>query len=286
MLEPYRPEFFAEVSVFARRQPEFDYLRAVIKAHTVDRLPGGCWVWRQRGRIAAFCALAYLNRNDAWLYGMRVSGELKGQSIATSMTRRLFAVARASGRTWVALDTKDVPSKAPVFRICAKLGMKHEHTCATVMFWNLPGDFRSPRLRPMPGMFAHVQRLGVPTILEQRSPLWRWSRLLPGRRQSVNRHGFIVAGLPALIEQDEAAPKPGRPSRWTVVNLYDRPPDFRGLLSCLSGFARGGRDGLVINYPAEWKRELRRAAADSVPGLKFGRNCFFGAWRIYAKHLS
>ena len=286
MLEPYRPEFFAEVSASARRQPEFDYLRAIIKAHREDRLPGDCWVWRTRGRISAFCALAYLNRGDAWLYGMRVNDEFKGQGIATRLTRRLFGVARAAGRTWVALDTKDVPSKAPVFRICTKLGMRHKHSCATAMLWNLPGHFRPPRLRPMPGMFAHLQKLGVPTILEQRSPLWRWSRLLPGRRQRVNRHGFVIAGLPVLIEHDKAAVQPGRPSRWTVANLYDRPPDFRGLVSSLSGLAAGGKDGLVVNYPAEWQRELRRAAAVAVPGLKFGRNCFFGAWRIYAKHLS
>lgn len=285
VLEPYRPEYFAEVGAFARRQPEFDYLEAVIKAHIGDGLPGGCWVWRTRGRIVAFCALAYLNRDDAWLYGMRVSSEFKGQGIATELTRRLFAVARAAGRTWVALDTKDVPSKAPVFRICAKLGMRHEHTCATAMLWNLPGVFRPPRLRPMPRMFEHLRQLGVPTILEQRSPLWRWSRLMPGLRRRVNRHGFLVAGLPALVEQDTTRPAPGQPSRWTVVNLYDRPGDFGRLASALSGFARGGRAGLVVNYPAGWRREFRRAAAAVLPATGSVRDRFFGAWRIYSKSL-
>jgi hypothetical protein len=40
MFDEYRPADFAAVAAFARRQPEFDYLKAIIWAHAEDRVRG------------------------------------------------------------------------------------------------------------------------------------------------------------------------------------------------------------------------------------------------------
>jgi GNAT superfamily N-acetyltransferase len=170
LLEPYRSEYFAEVKSFAQHQPEFDYLLGIIKAHTKEHVPGGVWVWRKSmtndecrmtnsnrkssfinrhsavGSVVAICGMAYLNRRDAWLYGMRVDPGFKGQGRATRLTRALFGIAAASGHTWVGLDTLDHPRKAPVLRITEKLGMKLEGIYATAGFRDLPR--RNPRDSP------------------------------------------------------------------------------------------------------------------------------------------
>ena len=143
MFHAYRPADFPAVAAFARRQPEFEYLKAIIRMHEEARVRGARAVWRESNRVIAFCAVAFPNPRDAWLYGMRVDDRFKGQGIATRLTRALFGLARQAGRTWVALDTKDVASKAPVFRICDRLGMTHLATHATTMLWNsgLPDSY-------------------------------------------------------------------------------------------------------------------------------------------------
>jgi GNAT superfamily N-acetyltransferase len=283
--ERYTPADFGELNRFARSQPEFDYLLAIIKAHVEKRHPGDCWIWRRRGRVVAFCALAFVNRDDAWLYGMRVDDELKGRGIATKLTRRLFDVARECGRSWVGLDTKDDPAKAPVFSICAKLGMRREGTYATAMFWNL-GKRTRPRLVPRSGTYERLQELRVPVILQQRFPLWFWCRVIPARRTAVNRGGFSLAGLPALASRDTAVDSEGHTRRWTVLNLFDRPADMKTSLGQTLGLATGRSNGLVINYPVQWMRELRSEAYALVPELRPRKTCHFDAWRIYGKRLS
>src|SRR5271157_1497795 len=144
MITSYRSEYFPQVAAFARRQPEFDYLQGIIRAHTEQHAPGGTWIWRtrggepgtknqepgtkneERGTVVAICGMAYLNRDDAWLYGMRVDDRFKGAGIATRFTRELTRRAAKSGRTWIGLDTLNHPRKTPVFRIMEKLGMRHE----------------------------------------------------------------------------------------------------------------------------------------------------------------
>ena len=42
MFEEYRPADFRAVAAFANRQPEFDYLKAIIRAHAEGRVRGAC----------------------------------------------------------------------------------------------------------------------------------------------------------------------------------------------------------------------------------------------------
>jgi RimJ/RimL family protein N-acetyltransferase len=146
VLEAYHPGHFSEIKSFAERQPEFDYLLGIIRAHTREHVPGGVWVWREepgpgvrgQGSVVAVCGMALLNRRDAWLYGMRVDPRFRNTGVATRLTRALFRLARQSGRTWIGLDTLNHPRKAPVFRIAEKLGMKLEGIYATAGFSDLP----------------------------------------------------------------------------------------------------------------------------------------------------
>jgi GNAT superfamily N-acetyltransferase len=271
MLDEFRPGDFEAVAAFARTQPEFDYLKAVISAHARGRVQGSCRVWREDGQVAAFCAVAFPNQRDAWLYGMRVDDQFKGHGIATRLTRGLFSLARQAGRTWIALDTKDVASKAPVFRICNRLGMKHITTHATTMLWNLPPRPRS--LRPcVPQSLPPFPT--PPVLMRQCFPLWLWER--PSGPTRLLR----IAGTRVQVEYDF-----GKDRRWAVVNAFERPPDTKAFLSRLLGFAAGPRSGAVLVSPASWQSALRRVARALVPGLKRGVNSSFDSWRIYGKHL-
>ena len=53
MIETYRPEHFSRVEAFAGRVPNFDYVKKIIHNRLEKRLPGGCWIWREKGEIAA-----------------------------------------------------------------------------------------------------------------------------------------------------------------------------------------------------------------------------------------
>jgi GNAT superfamily N-acetyltransferase len=285
MLEAYRPEYFDTVKAFARRQPNFGYVREIIRYHTKDEMPGGCWVWRKDKDILAFCGMAYLNRDDAWLYGMRVDDRCKGQGIASKFTRELYKIARAAGRTWAGLNTLDHRKPAPVFRIAEKLGMHLHAVHATDPFWSLPRRFKPRRLKRRRNILHHFAKAGNTTLFRVR-PAWTWIRLLPKRRQEIDRHGFQVAGIPVYVERH--GPIQDRWGRFypVTVNFYDRPADFKPLLEALFGYAAGKRHGVTLNYPAEWKREVRLAAKELVPGLKRGKNWWPTAWRIYGKELS
>jgi len=272
MFDEYRPADFPAVAAFARRQPEFNYLQAIIRAHAEGRVRGRCRVWREAGRIVAFCAMAYPTRRDAWLYGMRVSDRFRGQGIATRLTRALFGMARQAGRTWVALDTKNVASKAPVFRICDRLGMTHISTHATTMFWDIEPGFAPPRLEPAPGPWPRSRDARV--MMRQQFPLWIW------QRPRAESRLFYVAGARASVEYDVH-----RGRRWAAIDAFERPQDTRAFLSGLLGLATGPRRGVVLVSPATWQPALRRAARVLVPVLKRGVNSNFDAWRIYGRRL-
>jgi len=279
MLLEYLPEHFPEIKSFARRQPEFGYLLGIIKAHTRERVPGGVWVWRKepgprvrgQGPVVAVCGMAYLNRCDAWLYGMRVDPAFKGQGVATNLTKALFRIARRSRRTWIGLDTLDRPRKAPVFRITEKLGMRLEGVYATAGFRDLPlSAYRIPpaadRLSPAAD-WTGGQRV---MFLEQ-YPRWLWSRI------GLARGHLLPDGTPVQIVRRRYG---GRLR--TSVNLLSEPENLTTALAGLLGFAAGRGRGLVINYPAGWTPRMRAAARRlNVPKAKR----FFVAWRIYGKDL-
>ena len=286
MLERYRTGHSAAVKTFAQRQPEFDYLLGVIKAHTREHVPGGVWVWREergpggggQGAVAAICGMAYLNRRDAWLYGMRVDPAFKGQGVATRLTRALFGVAAASGRTWIGLDTLNHPRKAPVFRITEKLGMKLEGIYATAGFRDLPR--RNPRDSPcLPRRETGQSRVssrsewsgGERVMFHEEYPRWLWSRI------GLARGSILPDGTPVQIVRRRYG---GRLR--TSVNLLAAPADLTLTLAELLRFAAGRGKGLVINYPAGWTRRMQAASRRlKVPAAK----CFFVAWRIYGRKL-
>ena len=93
MLEPFTRDLWPDVARFARRLPNFDYLKTIVRLHVDEGRPGGCYVWRADGRIAAFCGLNYLNPDDAWLYGMRVDRSFQSRGIGTRFSRALTGIA-------------------------------------------------------------------------------------------------------------------------------------------------------------------------------------------------
>jgi hypothetical protein len=297
MIEPYRPEHYDEVRAFARRLPNFDYVKHIIRAHTEQHAPGGCWIWRESLAprpsllaphsglpIVAFCAMLYMNRDDAWLYGMRVDPRCKDQGIATKFTRRLFRIARASGHTWAGLNTLDHREPAPVFRIAEKLGMRLEAVHATEPYWGLPRRFARPRLRRMPDSYRQLSELGLKVVFTE-DPGWLWFRILPARRSEIARIGYELRDVPVLVRRHPPEWEGRRVFRRVSVNLCDRPADFRPLLQSLFGFATGPGRSLILNYPAEWRRELHAAVRDLLPRTLRGRHYWYTVWRIYGKQL-
>jgi hypothetical protein len=286
MLEHYEPEHFDQVKAFARRLPNFDYVKEIIRVHTKQHRPGGCYAWTVRKQVVAFCAVAYLNPDDAWLWGMRVDDQFKSKGIATRFTRELFRIAARDGRTWAGLNTLDHRRPAPVFRVAEKLGMRLESIHATDPFWNLrTRRLTRPRLKRMPDIFTHYLSRGEKTIFHE-GPGWCWSRLLPDRQDWVNRNGFQVSGLPVHVHNQGYKGTGKKRRHHVTVNLLDRPDDFRDVLGSVLAYAVGRGHGVTINYPAAWKQELRRAARELVPSLKRGRNCWSTVWRIYGKSLT
>lgn len=283
MLEEYRPEFYPQVRAFARRLQNFGYVRMIIKAHTKDVWPGRCYVWREDGRLVAFSAVAYLNPDDAWLWGMRVDPKLQNRGIATRFTRALFPLIRKAGRTWAGLNTLDRPRPSPTFRVMEKLGMKLEDTYATDVFWRRPRKTARPRLAPYADIFSHYLKLGRRTVFHQRMG-WFCSRLIPARRAWVNAGGFWLDGVPVHLSR-HAHVERGRLYRGVVVNLFDRPPDLKAFVPRLLALIPKTRGRIAVNYPVEWHREFRAAARAALPRLRQNHGAWFSAWRIYGKHL-
>ena len=278
MLEPYQTAQWDNVARFARRLPNFDYMKTIIRLHLEEHRPGGCFVWKSGGRIAAFCGLNYLNPDDAWLYGMRVDPAFHNQGIATRLTRALIARAGRDGRTWVGLNTSDTPSHRPVFRIAEKLGMKLEGIYCNDGFWAIRQGLAVPRLRRHPDIFAEFLKQGRTTVFHD-TPGWFWSRLLPARREWVNANGYILHGIPVHITR-RTHPKR---QKSTTINLLELPPDPKPLLTSLLAYAQG-RNWIVVNYPLEWKRTVRSAWKELVPTLS-RKNHYTAPERVYGKHL-
>jgi RimJ/RimL family protein N-acetyltransferase len=278
MFEAFTRAFWPEVARFARRLPNFDYLKTIVRLHLDEKRPGGCYVWRAEGRIAAFCGLNYLTPDDAWLYGMRVARPLHGRGIATRFTRALIEAAGRDGRSWVGLNTTDRPSHLPVFRIAEKLGMELEGICCNEGFWALRRRLTVPRLRHHPDIFEEFLKQGRTTVFHD-TPGWFWSRLLPARREWVNANGRVLYGVPLHVTRRI---HPQR--RWsTTVNLLELPPDPKRLLASLLAFAQG-RNRVVVNYPLDWKRAIRSAWRELGPPLRRD-NHYVSAERVYGKYL-
>ncbi len=267
---------------FARHLENFFYVKLIIRAHASGRVPGRCYVWRDDGRIVAFSAVAFLNPDDAWLWGMRVAPEFQGKGVATSFTRALFPIIRKTGCTWAGLNTLDSSRPKPTFRVMEKLGFRLEDTYCDDVYWRRPKDVPRPRLEPCRDVFSHFVELGRQTFFHSRHG-WFCSRLLPARRSWVDKHGFRLDGVPVHVARFRYTEK-GRRLTGVTVNLFDRPPDFGTLVPrLLSLVPRRGH--MVVNYPVEWKRAFRAAARAAVPRLGQNHGAWFSAWRIYGKRL-
>jgi GNAT superfamily N-acetyltransferase len=283
MLERYRPEMYKEVRAFARKLENFFYVRLIMRSQQQGIHRGGCWVWREEGRIAAFSAVAYLNPDDAWLWGMRVDPAFQNKGIATKFTRALFPVVRASGRTWAGLNTLDQKKPKPAFRVMEKLGMRLDDVQCDDVYWRRPRKLAPPRLQRFPDIFSHYRRLGRKTVFYDRNG-WLNCRLLPARRDWLNRYGRVLDGTPLVVIPRMDTNASGKTHPMLTVNVFDRPADLRTFVPRLLALVPK-RGHMVVNYPVEWAREFRAAARAAIPGLKPNRGCWFAAWRIYGKRL-
>ena len=282
MLDKYRPEDYREVARFAQKLANFGYVKMIIRAHTRKGFPGECHVWREGGRIVAFSAVAYLNPDDAWLWGMRVDEEFQNQGIGSRFTRAQFRIVKKAGRTWAGLNTLDHRKPAPTFRVMEKLGFMLEDTYATDVYWRRPKRVARPRLKPRRDIFSHYVELGRKTIFHER-PGWFCSRLIPARRARVNRFGFTLDDVPVHVRRQHY-PEKRRRYMLATVNLFDRPPDFGTFVPRLLALVPK-RGHMVVNYPAEWQYQFRAAARAAIPKLKRNRGYWPSAWRIYGKEL-
>ncbi len=283
MLEQYRPEYFREVARFARKCDNFFYVKLIIKAHTNGRVPGECHVWREDRRIVAFAALAYLNPDDAWLWGMRVDPERRNKGVAARFTRAQLRIAKAAGRTWAGLNTLDHRKPAPTFRVMEKLGFRLEDTYADDVHWRRPKRAAAPRLLPFHDYLNHAAALGRKTYFHAQHG-WFCSRLIPARAKDVNQQGRMLDGVPLMVKRWRYVEK-GRRYAGMAVNLFDRPPDFQTFVPRLLALVPK-RGHMVVNYPAEWAREFRAASRAAIPMLRKNHGYWPSAWRIYGKELT
>jgi GNAT superfamily N-acetyltransferase len=283
MLEQYRPEDFKDVARFARKLDNFFYVKLIIKAHTKGRLPGECHVWREDGRIVAFSAIAYLNSEDAWLWGMRVDPAFQNHGIASRFARAQFKVVKAAGRTWAGLNTLHRNKPKATYRVMEKLGFRLEDVQCEDIFWRRPKGVARPRLRRFPRMLSHYRRLGRRTVFYDNNG-WFNCRLLPARAGWLNCHGRLLDGIPVTVIPRQFTSSRGGRRRMLSINLFDRPPDFGVFVPRLLALMPK-RGHMVANYPVEWSREFRRAAKAAIPRLRPNHGCWFSAWRIYGKEL-
>ena len=283
MLEKYRPEYFSEVARFARKCSNFDYVKGIIRAQTKRGFPGECHVWRENGRIVAFAAVAYLNPDDAWLWGMRVDPDFRNRGVAAEFTRALLRIVKAAGRTWAGLNTLDHRKPAPTFRLMERLGFRVEDTYADDVYWRRPKGVARPTLKPYRDIFSHFAALGRRTYFHQK-PGWFSSRLKPARRRELNRLGFTLDGVPLMVMRLRYVEK-GRRYTGVTVNLFDRPPDFGTFVPTLLALVPK-RGHMVVNYPAEWQHRFRAAARAAIPRLRRNRGYWPSTWRIYGKDLT
>ncbi|MBN2464294.1 GNAT family N-acetyltransferase [candidate division WOR-3 bacterium] len=282
MLEKYRPEYFREVARFARKCDNFFYVKLIIKAHTNGRVPGECHVWREDGRIVAFSAAAFLNPDDAWLWGMRVDPDYRNKGVAAKFTRAQLRVVKAAGRTWAGLNTLDHRKPAPTFRVMEKLGFRVEDVYADDVYWRKPKRVARPRFVPFRGFLDHSVSLGRRTYFHSQHG-WFCSRLIPVRAKDVNQQGRMLDGVPLMVKRWRYVEK-GRRYAGMAVNLFDRPPDLQTFVPRLLALVPQ-RGHMVVNYPAEWQYQFRAAARAAVPKLRKNRGYWPSTWRIYGKEL-
>jgi GNAT superfamily N-acetyltransferase len=280
MLEPYRPEHFKAVAAFARKLENWFYVKLIIRVHARKQVPGECYVWREGGRIVAFQAVAYLNADDAFLWGMRVDKAFQNRGVATKMTRRMFPLIRRAGRTWVGLNTLDRRGDRPTFRVMEKLGFRTETTDATDVYWRRPRRVARPRLSRLRDVFGQSLRHRRRLLFTSRFG-WLWSRLLPSRQAEVNRGGFRLDGVPLHLARRRHTEK-GRRYGMVCVNLFERPRDMEAFVPRLLTLVPK-RGHMVVSYPVEWAREFRRAARAAIPGLRRNHGHWPSAWRIYGR---
>jgi GNAT superfamily N-acetyltransferase len=309
MLEPYLPEHFDAVAAFARSQPEFDYLKTVIRVHDDTKgkslLPGKVWVWTLRRRVVAVCGLAYTTCRDAWLYGMRVDDRCRGKGVATAFTRALFGVARKAGCNWLGLDTMNAPHKAPVFRVTEKLGMSLEAIHSTFVLKQRTGQLGTRghcRLGcvPQTGIYRYLRASGEKVTMRQDAMLWRWFRLRPELSRSINQSGCLANGVPVHIAMDKflrclpASGADDRPFKNSLaVNLFCPASDYPRVLPALltRGHCRFGcvplckASHVVFVFPTAGQQKFLFAVRRVLPGLRRKRDYWLDSWRIYGKRL-
>lgn len=283
MLERFRPGHFREVARFARKLDNFFYVRRIIQWQSEGLLPGELWVWREEGRVAAFQAVAWLNPDDAWLWGMRVDPEFQNRGIATRFTRAMFPVIRKAGRTWVGLNTLEHRTTAPTFSVMDKVGFRLKGTFCTDVYWRRPKGEARPRLRRHPGILDHWRKLGLKVFFHQK-PGWLYSRLLPARRATLDRNGFTLDGVPLHLARFWEKSRRGRRFQAATLNCYDEPPDFRSFARRVLALIPP-KGYMVANYPHEWRQRFRAGVRAAVPGIRKNRGCWQSAWRIYGKNL-
>jgi GNAT superfamily N-acetyltransferase len=282
MLEKYRSGDFPEVARVAQRCANFDYVEDIIRAHTKNGFPGECHVWREGGRVVAFSAVASLNPDDAWLWGMRVDPESRNKGVAARFTREQLRVVRAAGRTWAGLNTLEHRRPAATFRVMEKLGFRLEDTYAEDVYWRRPKGVARPQLRPFANIFSHYASLDRRTYFHHKPGRFN-SRLIPARRHVVNRLGFSLDGVPLMFQRRRYVGN-GRRYTGATVNLFDRPPDFGSFVPRLLALVpKGGR--MFVNYPAEWQYRFRAAARAVTPRPKKSLGYWPSTWRIYGKTL-
>jgi len=284
----FRPRMYPEVEAFAKKLKWFGYVKEIVNWHsdteipgqrrrTTRALPGGCWVWLHRGRPVAFCGLRFLNRQDAWLYGMRVAKEFQNRGIARRFTKELFGVAADAGRNWVGINTYHYRDKSSsIYTIAGKLGMKLDAVHAVDVYWELPKSIRGPRPRPLPGIYERYSATGERALFFDDHG-WLWYRLNAQRRKQVNRGGFAVVDTPVHIARYQR--------NGVTVNMLHRPRDFAEVLPSILSKATAKKKWLTLGYPAGWSRRVRRTVRKLVPELKKGRNYWPSAWRVYGKYL-
>jgi hypothetical protein len=166
-----------------------------------------------------------------------------------------------------------------VFRVAEKLGMKLEGIFGNDVLSPLRRRFSYPRLKRHPDIFDEFLKHGRSTFFHD-TPGWFWSRTLPARRDWINQGGYVACGVPLHIDHRVHA----KGEHSTTVSLLELPYDPKPLFSGLLAYARR-RSWIVVNYPVEWKRKVRRTWRELIPSLRHGRRYYSGAERVYGKYL-
>jgi len=164
--------------------------------------------------------------SEAWLEGIRVDPVYRRTGLATRLTRRFSAEARAMGADVIRFLTSSL--NTPIHRIAAKIGFAR---VASILPYEaeatqIESPLSSPEQRDLPHLLSFRQRS---TVLEAMGGLygtgWRFHSLTPeqinirltkGQVRTVGEHGDISAM--AIIE-------PGYSGEGLVATYVDGQPD-------------------------------------------------------------